>query len=502
MLDTFLEHTIQKKLQFYHILQESKFIEIKEICQTLHMDITGINCLIDECNQNFDGLAIIKKTHHIVSLCVSEDINMLKLLHGIYTDSDILRCLKFLITNDTQQPFSTFIDENFLSKSTAYRIRKNCQTYLQNIGLEIENNKVVGEEYRIRFLIALLHYRYGISCYEIDEASIQLARNFILRTNDVIDLNFLEKTVNEYGYFECLLILSWKRKSYPLCFQKQNHLQSLKKLFVYDAIKKYLKETVEATQNFTFSEDDYDYIFLAYCCTNSCVLADKWTEADIQLIHQIIFGHATFANLIQKFETKFSISVKNNYAMQATFIYFFKKFIFELQGIIPDKHFYLDSKKNQTTLKIVQYVTEILDTWHHENALQYPIDNNHIHCLSIQLEAILRQFVKPVHIILISDLTMELEIMKLTLGRQFSSQQICITQFLLNAKKMDFLYNLKDCVILVNHRLGNFINQLSLSKQNIVVSATVELNAYDIKAIQNAIKYYREESFLKTIDKL
>ena len=152
--------------------------------------------------------------------------------------------------------------------------------------------------------------------------------------------------------------------------------------------------------------------------------------------------------------------------------------------------------------KIVQYVTEILDTWHHENALQYHIDDNHIRCLSIQLEAILRQFVKPVDIILISDLTVELEIMKLTLGKQFSSQQICITQFLLNAKKMDFLYNLKDCVILVNHRLGNFINQLSLSKQNIVVSATVEFNAYDIKAIQNAIKYYQEESFLKTIDKL
>lgn len=502
MLDTFLEHTIQKKIQFYHILQASKVISAKELSNMLHTDIAGICSLVNELNEIFDGLAYIEKKQHVVSLFVPNMRNTLKLLHVIYAHSDILHCLKFMIMNDSCKPFSVFIEDHFLSKSTAYRARKVCLTYLHMIGLDVKKNRVIGEEYRIRFLIALLYYKYGIDCCGIDAQSILLARQFILSTNQTINLDFLERTENEYGYFECLLILSWKRKHYPISFQRSNDLQPLKKLFIYEDMRKHLKMTVEKKLHLTFSESDYDYIFAAYCCTSNCIFSDKWTPQDIHLLYHIIFGHPAFLKLIQKLEAQFGICLEKNQALRAALMLFSKKFILELQCIIPDKYFYLDSNRTPSTCKIIELFTNLLDTWHSENHLQYPINPGHVRCLSIQLETILQQFVKPIQLIVISDLIVEVEIMALALTTKFSAQQIAVTQFLLKAQDMDFLYHLKGCVLVVTHRLRDYIKQLSLSKDNCIVSISAEVNLHDLREIHNAITLYQENNFLKEITAL
>lgn len=497
MLDYFLENAVKKKLYLYHILKASHSISIHEVCDILNMKMIAVNQLIDKLNRDFQKLAKIKRDDQTIAIYICDAGNLLKPLHTIYAHSSILHCLKFMLTNDDCKPFSDFMDAHFLSKSTAYRTREICRKYLQNIGLDIKNNKVIGEEYRIRFLIALLYYKYGFDCCGIDENAIRLARKFILATNQVIDLDYLNKTVNEYGYFECLLILSWKRKVYPVSFEKDNGFEKLKQVFVYDQIILHFKEVIEKELNDTFSEADYDYIFAAYCSTNSCVLADQWTEADIQLIREIIFGHTVYQDLIQRFERKFHLDMNGNMIMHTMFVYFAKKFILELQCIIPDKHFYLDAGRNPVLLKVTHSVEKILQEWSEESRLRYPIDQNHMRCLAIQVETLLRQSVKPVEVIITSDLIVEIGMIELVLTRKFSPKQIQITKFLLNAQKTEFLYGLKNCVIVVNHRLSNYINQLGISQENIVLSVSAEINAYDIQSIQDAVEHYHKAEFLK-----
>ena len=73
--------------------------------------------------------------------------------------------------------------------------------------MDIKKNKVIGEEYRIRFLIALLYYKCGIDCCDIDEYSIKLIKEFIISTNQSITFEFLNNATNEYDYFDCLMSL-------------------------------------------------------------------------------------------------------------------------------------------------------------------------------------------------------------------------------------------------------------------------------------------------------
>lgn len=487
MLDYFLEHNVQKKLHIFSILHINHSISVKELAKEVNISSSTITTLIDELNFDLEGIAEISKDNAIITINVCEDVTFFEIFHAIYRSSNMLKCLCYMIMNDSLEPFSEFSEEHHLSRPSAYRIRQNCVNYLREIGLDVDKNRIVGNEYRIRFLIALLHYKYGIDCYDTDSDSIQIAREFIISTNDKIDMNFLECTSAEYGYFEYLLILAWKRKKYPLTFEKSEELESLKQLFVFPELKKYLQENLENKLNISFSDRDYDYIFLVYCCTNSCVFADKWKREDIELVHKIIFANGKVKHLIKKFENKFCLDVTQSHAFKSSIIYFYKKCFFNLHCIIPDKHFYLDSKKDSSKLMVRQCVSEMIDTWKKENHIPYPVDAGHLQYLSLQIFSIVQQFMKPVQIFIVSDLTAELEILKLYLARKFSRHRITIKPVLLNAQDLSFMSELDNSVIITKKVFAHLLSTMGISKNNSIVPINIEVNELDKQAIVDAL---------------
>lgn len=218
MLNNFLENNVQKKLHVFSILHICRSISLKNLSKEVKISPASIIMLIDELNFDLQGIAEISKTSATIKLKICENVSFFEIFHAIYRSSNVLECLRYMIMNDSHDSFSNFSEERYLTRPSAYRIRQNCVNYLHEIGLDVNKNKVIGNEYRIRFLIALLHYKYGIDCYEMDAHSTQMAREFIVSTNDKINMQFLEYTSGEYGYFECLLILAWKRKKIPAYF--------------------------------------------------------------------------------------------------------------------------------------------------------------------------------------------------------------------------------------------------------------------------------------------
>lgn len=499
MLDYFLENTVQKKLHIFSILHVSHSISIKELSQKVKISPASIATMIDDLNFDLEGIAEISKNATTIAIKIYDEVTFFEIFHAIYKSSNMLKCLCYMIMNDSHESFSEFSEDYHLSRPSAYRIRQSCVNYLHGIGLDVDKNKVVGNEYRIRFLIALLHYKYGVDCYDADETSIQTAREFILSTNDKIDMNFLEYTSAEYGYFEYLLILAWKRKKYPLTFEKSEELEKLKQLFIFPELKRCLKENLENKLNISFSDYDYDYIFLVYCCTNSCVFADKWKQEDIELVHKIIFGIDKVKHLIKKFENKCCLDVTQSHAFKAAIIYFYKKCIFNLHCVIPDKHFYLDSKNDPSKLMVRQCVSEIIDTWKKENNMPYPVDAGHLQYLSLQIFSIVQQFMEPVQILVVSDLTAEIEILKLYLARKFSRQRVTIKPVLLNAQDLSFISELDNSVIITKKVFAPVLSTMGISESNSIVPINIEVNEFDKQAIVDALVKCEKNTFKKFV---
>lgn len=499
MLDAFLETNLQNKLKILSVLHSNSTVLNKKLRQTLQLSPSGLGVLIDEMNSDFENLAVIEKRPPHVLLTVCEGVHFFHLFRSLCRSSSMLRCLKFLILNDSNQPFSEFTANEYLAKSNAYRIRKTCCNYLQCIGLNIEDNRVIGEEYRIRFLIALLHYKYGIDCYDLDDDSLRIEREFVLSTNQEINMAYLEQADNEYGYFEYLLTLAWKRKKYPVGDIKSEQLDNLKKMFIYGELKKALKKTLEPMLHIHFDESDCNYIYLVYCCTNSCLFADKWLPEDIQQVHDIFYSDAAFSDLLQRFGKKFGNEVQNSLVLKAALIYFFKKCLLDLQCIIPDNNFLTDAHRSELSLALLNFLTDFLNEWREDNGIKYRIDSNHLLYLSLQIEFVLHQFTGLVQVIVVSDVTAELAAMEMYLRKIFSEKRITVIPILINVHNKRILLSQKDSVIIVNKKFERIVSSLGLGECNTVIPVTVEMNDSDIDAINNAVKKYEEARFLKFI---
>ncbi|MSS63737.1 helix-turn-helix domain-containing protein [Velocimicrobium porci] len=502
MLHDFLEKNIQNKLNILYVIHARKFTTRKELNELLHLSVSGINSLISEINIEIKELATISKNSSYLYITFHKDTDISSLIHLICQNSDILHCLKFFITNDDKQPFVSFYEQNFLTQSSAYRIRNACHKYLLSVGLDLSQNKVCGEEYRIRFLISLLYYKYGIDCCGFDTDSIYITRNFILKTNQTISIEYLNRVSTELGYFECLFMLSWKRKQYPVKIPYFNYFDKLKELFIYKEMKTMLKSSLEPILNINFSEDDYDYLYLVYCCTNNCLFADKWTQQDIVQTHSTVFSDNIFNDLVRKFQNVFSKDIHISHPFKATLIYFYKKCLLELSCLIPDEHFYVYSKRNETTQVIYKLLSNVLQDWRKSNHLKFEIDKSHIFYLSLQFEFILYQRTMPVPIYILSDLNAELEVMTLYLNNHFSSRSALVTPLLINVQNIEFLYFQKNCIIITPKKFEYFLASKISTEHNTFIPISIEINSHELNDINNAFEHYKKIYFLDYINSL
>lgn len=501
MLNDFLENNVQNKLHIISILHLKRSISLKELSHELNLSTSGINSIMNELNSELRNLAGIHKSSACFKLFkYKKDVTYTELCHAVYKNSTVLQCLRFFITNEEHKSFSHFIEEKFLTKSSAYRIRQNCSNYLHIIGLNIKNNVIAGNEYRIRFLIALLYYRYGINCCGINKDDTDIVREFVLSTNQQISLKFLEDTTNEYGYFECLFILSWKRKNHTLSFPQANSLDKLKDIFIYQAMIPHIKEMIEAKLEITFSEQDYDYLYLAYCCTNSCVLADKWTPEDIAQVHEIVFSDEKFKKLLGHFGSQFGPELEQSQELRSVLVYFYKKCLLNLQCIIPDLHYYLNVHGDPLVLMVKEQVKTTLHLWKEENAILYPIDKGYISYLALQITAILRKLMKPIQVIAIADSTAELEVMNLYLSRTYPENRIIIRTILINAQNLSFLQYQKNSVIIVKKSFEEVVHFLRIPADCILVLTNIDIHDSDQLQILDAIITCEKKAFTDFLD--
>ena len=99
-----------------------------------------------------------------------------------------------------------------------------------------------------------------------------------------------------------------------------------------------------------------------------------------------------------------------------------------------------------------------------ENNIPYPVDDGHLQYLSLQIFSIIQQFMEPVQIFIVSDLTSEFEILKLYLTREFSQQRVTIRPVLFNAQDLSFMSSLNNSVIIVKKVFTSAVTALGISE--------------------------------------
>ena len=502
MLFDYLETNIQNKLRVLGMFHSQAQIPVPFLKEELSLSLPAINALIRNINADLDGIAVIEKHDAMYHWCSDYPFDIHALIPLLCDDSIILQCLRFLILNTKHQPFSTFIEEEYLTKSSSYRVRHTCEVYLNEIGLNINNNCIAGPEYRIRFLIGLLYSRYGIVCYEDDEISRTIIKKMTLAANPCLDASYIERSGSDYHYFACLMSLTWKRQNRELTPLCSSQFEQLKTLHVYDELQD-LAETIAAkTLGIRFSKQDLDYMFLVFCCTTNPLFADHWEMTEKEKVGQIVFSEGNFADLHCRFTKLFGSDVTSSHAFKTTLVTFYKKCILELQCIIPDENCYLYSRRNSITLALYRIILSVLNDWSLANDQRYMIRTEHVFFLSMQTAFILSRYMPPVPVYVCSDRPDELEVMYLYLNRRFSSTGSTIIPLLLNTGDKETLLHIHHAIIIADNRIDNILHGWNIDKDNTIIPISTEMNNIQLQPVRDAIKKQEESTFLSYLDDL
>lgn len=208
MLDNYLESNIIDQKNILAILLADTNTSLDKICAKTHLSPKQVKHYIIQMNNLFQKSLQITITKTKVC-CHTSQASKKTLFNDIFSLSDTLKLLRFLLIETKQRKsISSFTRRHFISLSKAYRLIDKLKAYLQAIGLTIDHYQIVGEEFRIRYLIALLHKKYGIMIYSITATDINIINSFVLSPRKPCAAKPLDES---FLFFHILLMLSWKR---------------------------------------------------------------------------------------------------------------------------------------------------------------------------------------------------------------------------------------------------------------------------------------------------
>ena len=124
------------------------------------------------------------------------------------------------------------------------------------------------------------------------------------------------------------------------------------------------------------------------------------------------------------------------------------------------------------------------------------MDPGHVLYLSTQIGAVLCQLIKPIPVLVVSDLIAEVVTVRLLLSRVFSPMRVTLIPFFLNAQPISLLRQQKKSIILVYKKFDHLLSEIGIPEDNVIIPISSEMTSVDIGKIRKAVLEYEiSESF-------
>ncbi|MGT2887977.1 helix-turn-helix domain-containing protein [Streptococcus didelphis] len=424
MLDYYLEPDIIEQKILLAILLAEKDLSMETICQKTSLTLPKVKQYIRQFNTLFKGRLYVKIDKSYI-ICQIKSNRKESFFHEVYHLSDTLKMLKFLLA-ESRYPKSigSFSRRYFISKGKAYRLINKLKSYLKTVGLTIIDNTVRGEEFRIRYLIAMLHKEYGIILYKIESEDLKVIHAFIFSAQFNLKPSYFLN--QKFLFFDVLLTLAWKRQKYMTPLPAVDLFTRFKELSIFKHLTDHVKSQIEARINIKFSTDDLDYLYLIYLTVDNSFYSNYWQNDNLKLVSHILITDPQYKKLVHRLEALFKhqIDLRNQlYCL----IPFFRRALFNLNGLISFHDYY--SKKYQGNQLLLRNVDEQIKQWLLDTSQLTNVCTGHLHFLCLHLEHIIETSLKPITITIVENKRMLGDVLSYFITASIPSYKVCITRF-------------------------------------------------------------------------
>ncbi|WP_205029832.1 helix-turn-helix domain-containing protein [Streptococcus porcinus] len=491
MLEHYLEKPIIDKKTLLTMFLDKKEFLVSELLTKTKLSYNLIKQYCQELNDQFPQNLKIEVTPQAVTTTYNEELKD-HYLFDLYAQSNILQLLRFLLLNkDNQKPLTYFAERSFISNASAYRMREAIRPFLKEIGLTLNKNLIGGDEYRIRFLIALLQSKFGIIIYKFTQEDFYLINQFI--TNSASNLKFSNLLEHSFQFYNTLLALSWKRFDYQVCLPQSDIFTELKQIFIYQKISETVTATIEKEMHLSFSTSDVDYLFLIYILANNSFASQEWTKEEVDFYISIFEQNDNFQLLLNPLKKLFNVPQNKEKEFLRIVLAFAKDHIYQLEPFIPEKNYFLSNYCSENSL-LKEAIFKIVKKWKKDIKQAVQVNTRHLNLFCNHLELFLKSYQSPLQLVFLStDFTSSMTLTDFIANR-FSSDYVCFHSYYLLTDDIYQIADINPHLIVTSHQLIPFIEQEIISGIPILDFSHNNLEA-NTRQLQDTIAKLKAEQF-------
>lgn len=353
MIENYIEKDILRQVKLIEYLFEMKSIPLLDL--TTNLKVTSLtlkndlNKILTYLPENSYSSSVKNNT---ISISFNQPVQRYDITKKIYSQSQFLKtCAKF-IQNKTD--YLTLVEEEFISITQAFRLKKKTLAYLKRLNL-LDNNENINytNELQLRNFIISIWIRLGIPTEDLDENILKKAKAFVIHIEDHFKYSLKEL---EFNILVALSYLLFSRTN-KLVFSSSVELKHITSTFFYLQLEKIL---IKMFPDISFLQYEIGYfaIYMRIISLNQTNYQFLLEDHDYTQ-SEMLYKYDELHFLIKKFEIKFNIKLQNNTIFTQALTNLIYSTWLDIQTQFVEKHYYLN--KNQIIYK--NKVISILNNW-------------------------------------------------------------------------------------------------------------------------------------------
>lgn len=363
-LEHYIEKDIVRKIKLCEYIFEHKKLIIRELSKKLDVTFNTIKKDLSMISvQLSEFLSHYEMTATEVSMLFTKETTRYDLIKKIYSESKFLKVAARYLLGDTN--YLSIVDEEFVSVTKAFKIKKDVEQYLIEENILDNDNKLKNNEllYRMIFVSIWMHTDFLDSF--TDNKCLKIANLFVEAIFTSFSVNYSPND-REYLFLLYHTYLALTRSDKNLTFE--NHKSSR----MNSSYNKLIEISHNILKDIVLSNKNIE--LLAIFCKLLIIKSKNYSIVNMnyQLDRQeIIENRPDVQCLIKSIEKEFNISLKNNPIFEIPFIYFIYSLWENVQNYFMERNYFLTLEQLDIADKIDHILINWKDTCHPKSNLKF-----------------------------------------------------------------------------------------------------------------------------------
>lgn len=361
MIEDYIEKDIIRKVKLIEFAFELKRINVGEAAErlgvtfnTIKSDFQKLSILLE------DEIKFYKMTSSHILIFFKPTIRRYDLIKIIYQDSNFLKvCSRYIIG---EYDYLTLVDEEFLSVTKAFKIKKDVENYFAEALLPLSDNPEETYELQYRFLILSIWMRCDYLNAEVDWEIMAKAEHY---TDTILNIlsNRLNKT--QYTFLKLSIYLALSRRiNNPIVIPPET-MKMIETGLIFNMFQDIFNEPEDKE---TLKKEEVAYLSIIYRTLPYNSPNYFMIDLDYQYVrNRLIVEFKEIDVLIELFEKEFGVNLYGDILFEVPLFNLLYTCALNIGNFLVTKHTFLSAQQ----MELLQRVKQIFKKWGEE--LETPI---------------------------------------------------------------------------------------------------------------------------------